>query len=256
VSEGPNEFRIPTEPKDWITKSRIQSYKTCKRQYYYFAIKQLTYTATGPMLEGRKFHYSSSKFYRVVDIREKPTFEYYRSLLPLDKDVNGLYDNFAHFEVDRMLEIIKSHLDPAIYFLPILNEATIRLPEQKMSGHIDRCWLMREGQGFNAVVMEIKKGKITSKTSLRRETSFYVYLISQTELKDYIGIVPGYLGAYSPLNNEYWFEKLATKTWNTLFTTLDEMTFDLLTFGEDEEKWPKNQFVDCTYCPYERLCWL
>lgn len=256
MSEGPHEFRIPTEPIDWITKSRIQSYRYCKRQYYYFAIKQLTFTATGPMLEGRKFHYSSSKFYRVVDVKEKPTYEYYRSLLPQDLDVNKLYDNFAAFEVSRMQTILQEHLDPATYFLPILNEASIRLPEQKMSGHIDRCWLLREGQGFNATVMEIKKGKITSKTSLRREMSFYVYLIGQSELKDYIGVVPSYIGAYSPQVNDYWYEKLSTRTWNALFDTLDEMTFDQLTFEEDETKWPKNPFADCTYCPYVRNCWL
>jgi hypothetical protein len=229
------------------------------------------------MVRGRKFHYHSSQFYRLINVHEKPAVKYYRSLLPQDPEVNDLYDNFAKFEVDRMELILKEQLDPEIYFLPVINESTVRIPDQKMSGHIDRVWLMKEERAFNAVVMEVKSGGITSKTALRREGCFYVYLIEQSELKEYINTIPGYIGAYSPKNNEYWFEKVSKRSMSALFETLDDMTYLQLKWAEAskvhskivnkeplteeemkifDEIWPKNPYADCTMCPYERLCWL
>lgn len=277
IDSGPDHFIIPNEDPDWLSKSRIQSFKFCKRQYLYFAIVQIIFAASPVMIRGRKFHYSSSQFYRLVDAKQKPSVKYYRSLLPLDPEVNDLYDNFAKFETERMEQILKEKLDPEIFFLPIVNESTIRLPEQSFSGHLDRVWLMREEKRANAVVMEIKTGGISSKTALRREGCYYVYLISQSELKDFIGCIPEYIGAYSPKFNEYWFEKVSKRSMNALFETLDEITYLQLkwkecskvndkivnneTLTEEEMKvfdeiWPKNSYADCTMCPYERLCWL
>jgi len=277
IEEGPDHFLIPNEDPDWITKSRIQSLRFCKRQHLYFAIIQVPFATSPVMIRGRKFHYASSQFYRLVDVTVKPSIKYYRSILPNDPNVNDLYDNFAKFETGRMEQILKEGLDPAIYFLPIINEATVRLPEQECSGHIDRAWLMREEKKVNAVVMEVKTGGISSKTSLRREGCFYVYLIGESELKDYIGCVPEYIGAYSPKENEYWYEKISKRSMNALFETLDELTYLQLRWKECavindklvnnqplteeetkvlDEIWPKNPFADCTMCPYERLCWL
>lgn len=271
-------FNIPNEDAEWISKSRFQSLRFCKRQYLYFAIVQVPFATAPVMVRGRKFHYASSRFYRGIDVHLKPDYKYYRSLLPFDPDVNDLYDNFALFEVGRMLQILKDKLDPEIYFLPIVNEASIRLPEQQLSGHIDRVWLMKESDNeYNAVVMEIKTGGITSKTSLRREGCFYAYLIGESELKDYIGCVPGYLGAYSPKTNDFWYEKISKRSMNALYDTLDEIVYlqtiwskfkdiqrkimnnELLTTEEVtilNEIFPKNDYADCTMCPYERLCWL
>jgi len=276
MDEGPDHFNILMEPADWITKSRIQSFKYCRRQYLYFAIIQIPFSASFAMVRGRKFHYSSSQFYRLIDVRQKPTLEYYRSLLPQDPDVNELYDSFAAFELNRMETLLKENLDPTVFFSPVINEVSIRLPEQKMSGHIDRVWLMKPTpKTFNAVVMEIKSGGITSKTSLRREGCFYTYLISQTELKDYIGCVPEYIGAYSPKSNTYWVEKISQRSMGALFETLDDITYSQIRWGEGaneklannlplteeethlmNEVWPKNDWADCTMCSYERLCWL
>ena len=275
--EEVNEFRIPIEPSDWITKSRIQSFRFCKRQYLYFAVVQIPFTASHIMISGRKFHYFSSRFYRLVDVKEKPTFKYYRSLLPNDPDVNKLYDNFATFEVQRMESLLTQKLDPAIFFLPIVNEVSVKVTDQQMSGHVDRVWLMKDVQKLDAVIMEIKSGGIASKTSLRREGCFYQYLISQTELKEYIGVIPSYIGVYSPRNNEYWFEKVSKRSMNALFETLDELVYLQLKWAKEskineklinneplteeetkifDEIWPKNEYADCTMCPYERQCWL
>lgn len=248
---------IEAEPPDWISKSRIQSFKYCDRQYYYFAILQLPFTASPAMIKGRKFHFHSSNFYVKVNINEPPTYEYYRTLMPKDPDkpTNELYDNFAKFEVERMLEILNSKLSPEHYFLPIINEVRIKLPEQKLSGHIDRAWLLSLGKIYGCVIIEIKSGWIANKTSLRRETCFYKYLIDESELLDYIGVSPNYIGAYSPLGNSYWYEKISKRSMNALFNTLDQITHAQLT-RRTEEDWPKNANANCTFCPYIQKCWL
>jgi len=249
-------FEIIDEDSDWISKTRMQSFKYCQRQFYYLAILQLVYAGSMAMIRGRKFHYHSSQFYRDVDLNVEPTFEYFRSLLPSDddKEMNEMYVNFARFENDRIHRVLDENLEPEMFFLPRINEEHIKLPDQKLSGHIDRIFLMKENGDVFGSQLEIKTGKITNKTSLRREGNFYLYIIQESGLDEVVGAPTDRLGAYTPRYNDFWCEKAKTRSRNAMLQLLDNIVWCLLT-RKKEDDWPKNPAANCSYCSYISRCW-
>lgn len=237
-----------------MRKSSMQAYKYCQRYFYNAIIEGIPrpYAPYRAQL-GTNFHAYSAEFYEIVDIREPPTFKYYRSLLPTTGiESDAWYDNFAMFEVGRMRHILNEGLEPRRYFLPIAKELTITLHDHGMRGTIDRIWLHEEGYPF---IQDVKPKLPKARTSLRRELCFYTYLCNNYEpLAEEWGPFE-YISGYGYQEGEVWIEKLKSRTINAMFTLLDLIDYHIGTRIFKEE-WPRNMYAFCADCPYNYDCWV
>lgn len=244
-----------SKPRDFpMRKSTMQSYAYCQRYFYYQFIAKIPQDKSVKMTaaqQGTDFHAGSAEFYGKVKIWQDPTYEHYRECLPIGTLIDRWYDLFAQFEVDRMTKILAMGLEPKRYFMPLYNEFHLELPDEDMFGTIDRIWLSYDDY---PIIQDVKPKNRKSRTGLRRELAFYLYMCNQhpdlEELKPF-----NHISGYFYKDAEAWVEKVAKRSMNSMFDWLDKIDYSICTRNHVDD-WPRNTWALCLGCPFRHPCYL
>lgn len=238
-----------------MRKSTMMSFAYCQRYFYFqfIAKAKKDKSVRMPLAEqGTDFHEASSTFYDKVKLWKDPEIEYYRTLLPYDTAIDDCYDKFARFEVNRMKQILDLNFEPKDYFMPLANEVFVELPEQNMFGTIDRVWKSYSGY---PIIQDVKPRNRKSRTSLRRELAFYIYIANEyPPLADKFGPFEHFSG-YFYRDGEFWVEKCKKRTMTAMFGWLDKIDYEICTRNHIDD-WPRNTYALCLGCPFRTPCYL
>ena len=91
-----------------ITKSSLNTFEYCMKQYEFSYIERRPKEQSAAMLKGTVVHNSHEEFYNDFDIKKAESmdynslYDYCMELFPID-DYNEMYQTMAAFETDRFI---------------------------------------------------------------------------------------------------------------------------------------------------------
>ena len=141
----------PTMPLLKVTKSSLNTFEFCRKQYEFSYIEGRRSEPNAAMARGSAVHNSYEDFYNDFEIKkaeemdENLIYEYCMGLFPID-DHSEVYQTMAAFETERF---VKSRKDESLdSYLPIGNEircnAQLEIPQTHNTGHKPHFSLLRD----------------------------------------------------------------------------------------------------------------
>jgi CRISPR/Cas system-associated exonuclease Cas4 (RecB family) len=190
----------PTMPRLKVTKSSLNTFEYCSKQYEFSYIERRKSEPNMAMIKGTIVHNSYEDFYNQFEIKkaeeldQNNVYEYCMGLFPID-DYGDIYQTMAAFETERF---IQSRSENALdNFLPVGNEircnAQLLIPKDVgMTGRGKKFSLKRDytvhlqgiidrvfQEGENIIPVELKTGAWKDKKQpyMRKEMAFYKVLM-------------------------------------------------------------------------------
>tara|TARA_R100000664_G_C2748444_1_gene135912 strand:- start:303 stop:1211 length:909 start_codon:yes stop_codon:yes gene_type:complete len=264
----------PEQPLLKITKSSMNCYEWCKKQYEFQYIDRRPTDMTDALLKGSAVHDGYEKFYDIVEVdvaenmSESELIDYFTTLFPID-DYFQVYDSIISFETQRFMDDRNSGtLDK---FVPAGNEikldAKITIPaaanakyplrnnyKVHLQGIIDRIFL--ENGGY--VLMELKTGlwKERKLSSMRKEMAYYklLYESCEPEVIREVGLDPDipitHWGWFYPESNYTYVEECKRASQSTL-----PKKFAQMIHSYEENLFPADYYYrKCVYCSFMGIC--
>jgi|TARA_R110000824_G_scaffold127475_2_gene287669 CRISPR/Cas system-associated exonuclease Cas4 (RecB family) len=190
----------PTMPQLKVTKSSLNTFEFCHKQYEFSYIEGRKSAPNAAMARGSAVHNSYEDFYNDFDLKKAEgmninnLYEYCMGLFPID-DHGEVYQTMAAFESERYMssKVSKSMDD----YLPVGNEikcnAKLFIPKDvgmsgrgkkfmlnrdytiHLQGIIDRVF--KEGDGYIPVELKTGQWKDRKQAYMRKEMAFYKVLM-------------------------------------------------------------------------------
>jgi RecB family exonuclease len=235
----------------FISKSIMNSYRTCPQRYKLLYVDKIETTTSDAMQRGLDFHDFVNRFYDHVssgsngELLIDPLFVK-ESLDACIPEAQPYITNFINFEYKRW-DICKQQKDAMKYFMPVMREEKIKNIGLELVGVVDR--VDRKFNG-NYLVVEFKTGKFDQRawklTELRQELAFYKLLLESSSLitkpvEDFV--------VFYPRTNDVWTETFKTVTLNAFKKNLD-----IVRRGIEGKDFPCNISVFCRYCEASGRC--
>lgn len=179
---------------DYLNKSKINTYLSCPKRYYYEYVAKVEPTKTNEMILGEVFHKSTDLFYDKLkekitdeDFVKKDLFE--ETMISIIGEENykiPIFRKFIDYEYERYLD---NNYDLTYYF-PLYKETYFKCDELYFDGIIDRVFKMKNGR---LKLQEIKTGNIpqykSSYEGIRRELALYKLLLNKNNINIYYATV-------------------------------------------------------------------
>ena len=255
-----------------VTKSSLNTFYWCNKQYQYSYIERRPQDTSEAMLKGTIVHNAYEDFYKAVDVdiisdySKEELQEHFISLFPID-DYGYVYDTICALEADRFARSKKLGMP----FLPAGNEVILnakyvitensnpKYPLMRdytvhLQGIIDRIFL----EDGKYILMELKTGtwKDSKMSNMRSEMAYYKLLIEQATDEELIesGLDPDipvtHWGWFYPDSNFLYVEDCVKAS----------QTAVAKKFAKLIEAYEQNNFVasyyykKCVHCAYMPIC--
>ena len=254
----------PSMPILKITKSSLNTFEYCRKQFEFSYIEGRKSEPTPVMIKGSIIHNSHEDFYNSFDIKKaeglsrQDLYEYCMSLFPID-DFGDMYQTMATFETERFLAS-EGEIDN---FLPSGNEikcnAQVIIPKDAnpkfelsrnyvvhLQGIIDRVFT--EGEGF--IPIELKTGvwKDRKATNMRKEMAFYKVLMDNDPDCELTPVT--HWGWYFPAANYFYVEEVKIRNENDIVKRIAVMIY-----AYEQNSFPASYYANkCQYCSYIGIC--
>ena len=255
-----------------VTKSSLNTFYWCNKQYQYSYIERRPQDTSEAMLKGTIVHNSYEDFYKAVDVEAIQDYskeelqEHFISLFPVD-EYGYLYDTICALEADRFARSKKLETP----FLPAGNE--VRLNAQyvitensnhkypllrdytvHLQGIIDRIFY----EDGKYILMELKTGnwKDSKMSSMRGEMAYYKLLIEQASDEELIknGLDPSipvtHWGWFYPDSNFLYVENCVKAS----CTAVGKKFAKLIQAYEQDNFVASYYYKKCVHCSYMPIC--
>jgi len=249
-----------------ITKSSLNTFEYCQKQYQFNYIERRPQETSQAMLKGTIIHNSYEEFYNDFDIKKAEPmdynnlYDYCMGLFPID-DYSDMYQTMAAFETDRFITARTNNTIEE--YIPAGNElkcnARITIPhdanpkfflqrdyEVHLQGIIDR--IFQEGEGY--IPIELKTGgwKARKSTAMRKEMAFYKFLMDADPECTLSPVT--HWGWYFPAANHFEVEAVKTRNVNDITKRIAK-----LIHAYETGLFPTSYFpAKCSYCSYVGIC--
>ena len=262
----------PSMPQLKISKSSLNTFEFCRKQYEFSYIEGRKSEPNAAMARGSAVHNSYEVFYnnfelkKAEDLDSNNLYDYCMGLFPIDEH-NEIYQTMAAFETERFNSAkISKSLDD---YLPVGNEVMCnakleikkgqhRLGRQEftlqrdytvhLQGIIDRVF--REGDGF--IPVELKTGAwknpAQKRTSMRKEMAFYKVLMDADPDCNMDPVT--HWAWYYPDSNYFEVEPVKSRHVNDVPKRIAK-----LIHAYEQEIFPAEYFYKkCQYCAFTGIC--
>lgn len=254
----------PSMPILKITKSSLNTFEFCRKQYEFSYIEGRKTEPNPAMIKGTVIHNSYEHFYNNFDIKkaeglsQQPLYEYCMGLFPID-DYGEMYQTMATFEAERFL----ASKDSIGSFLPVGNElkcnAQVIIPKDAnpkfelsrnyvvhLQGIIDRIFL--EGDGYIPVEFKTGVWKPRKATGMRKEMAFYKVLMDNDPDCELSPVT--HWGWYFPAANYFHVEKVKTRNENDVVKRIATIIYSY-----EQNLFPAEYYYNkCQYCSFIGIC--
>jgi len=261
----------PAMPQLKVTKSSLNTFEFCKKQYEFSYIERRKTEPNMAMIKGTIVHNSYEDFYNQFEIKkaeeldENSVYEYCMGLFPID-DYGDIYQTMAAFETERFIQSRKE--DVLDTFLPVGNEircnAKIVIPRDiGMSGRGTKFMLQRDytvhlqgiidrvfQEGNSIIPVELKTGawKDRKQAHMRNEMAFYKVLMDSDPDCE-LGEVTHWAW-YFPDSNYFQLEEVKKGNVNRI-----KRRIGALIHAYEQGVFPASyHYAKCQYCSYTALC--
>ena len=249
-----------------ITKSSLNTFEYCEKQYLYNYIERRPQETSPAMLKGTIVHNSYEDFYNEFDIKKAESmdyntlYDYCMGLFPID-DYHDMYQTMAAFETERFITARKNNTIEQ--YIPAGNEiqcnARITIAhdanpkfflqrdyEVHLQGIIDRVFL--EGDGY--IPIELKTGgwKARKATAMRKEMAFYKFLMDSDPNCTLDPV--SHWGWYFPAANHFEVESVKNRNVNDIPKRIAKLIHAYETGLFPASYYP----AKCSYCSYVGIC--
>lgn len=275
MTSSPNEYTYQYNP-EWmedpsmpvlkVTKSSLNTFEYCRKQYEFSYLEGRKQEQTPAMLKGTVVHNSYEDFYdnfnvsTVQKMEYNEIFDYSMGLFPID-DYGELYQNMAAFETERFVKARESKLTDT--FLPVGNEircnAKLIIPKDvnpkftlqrdytvHLQGIIDR--IFREGDGYIPVELKTGGWKDRKAANMRNEMAFYKVLMDADPDCDMDPVT--HWGWYFPAANHFQVEPVKKRNENNVVKRIAK-----LIYAYESGLFPTSYFyAKCQYCSFIGIC--
>jgi CRISPR/Cas system-associated exonuclease Cas4 (RecB family) len=256
----------PSMPQLKVTKSSLNTFEFCRKQYEFNYIDGRKSEPNLAMLRGSAVHNSYEDFYNTFEIKkaigldQNNLYDYCMGLFPID-DYGEVYQTMAAFETERFSssKVAKSIDD----FLPVGNEirCNAKLEIKKdcnpkftlqrdytihIQGIIDRVF--REGEGFIPVELKTGQWKDRKQTNMRNEMAFYKVLMDADPDCNFGPIT--HWAWYYPDSNYFQVEEVKKRNENNIVRRIAKIIY-----AYEQGIFPTSYYANkCQYCSYIGIC--
>ena len=261
----------PAMPQLKVTKSSLNTFEFCRKQYEFSYIERRKTEPNMAMIKGTIVHNSYEDFYNQFDIKkaedldENSVYDYCMGLFPID-DYGDLYQTISAFETERFVQSRKD--DILDTFLPVGNEiqcnAKLTIPRDVgMSGRGTKFMLQRDytvhlqgiidrvfQEGNSIIPVELKTGawKDRKQAHMRNEMAFYKVLMEADPDCD-LGEVTHWAWYY-PDSNYFQLEEVKNRNVNNIIRRIAK-----LIHAYEQGIFPTSYYPNkCQYCAYVGIC--
>tara|TARA_R100001082_G_C4351934_1_gene154956 strand:+ start:650 stop:1534 length:885 start_codon:yes stop_codon:yes gene_type:complete len=256
-----------------VTKSSLNTFYWCNKQYEFNYIEKRPQDTSDAMLKGTIVHNAYEDFYKCVDVDAIEEYskdelqEYFISLFPVD-EYGYVYDTICALEADRYIRSKEFTEKP---YLPAGNEVRLNARytvEQNVNpkyplmrdytvhlqGIIDRIF---EEDG-EYILMELKTGiwKDSKMSGMRSEMAYYKLLMEQASDEEMIanGLDPNipitHWGWFYPDSNFLFVENCVKAS-----QTAMRKKFSKLIESYEQNSFPASYYYKkCVHCAYMPIC--
>jgi len=256
----------PSMPILKVTKSSLNTFEYCRKQYQYSYIERRKQETSEAMLKGTIVHNSYEDFYNAFDVKKAENmdyndiYNYCMSLFPID-DYYDLYQTMAAFETERFVQSRKG--ETLTEYLPSGNEiacnARLVIPKNAhpdfslkrdytvhLQGIIDR--IFKEGDGYIPVELKTGGWKDRKATGMRNEMAFYKVLMDNDPDCDMAPIT--HWAWYFPAANHFQVEKVKARNVNSIPKRIAK-----LLYAYEQGAFPTSYYpAKCQYCSFIGIC--
>jgi len=261
----------PTMPLLKVTKSSLNTFEFCKKQYEFQYIEGRRSEPNAAMARGSIVHNSYEDFYNEFEIKkaeemdENLLYEYCIGLFPVD-DYGEVYQKMSAFETERFLKSKSANSLPT--YLPVGNEirCNARLDISKdagavgrkphfelerdytvhLQGIIDRVF--QEGEGFIPVELKTGVWKDRKQAHMRNEMAFYKVLMDADPDITFDPVT--HWAWYYPDSNYFQLEPVKPRNENNIPKRIAK-----LIKAYEENRFPASYFhAKCQHCSFIGLC--
>ena len=256
----------PSMPQLKVTKSSLNTFEYCRKQYEFSYIERRKTEPNMAMIKGTIVHNSYEDFYNQFEIKkaeeldQNNVYEYCMGLFPID-DYGDIYQTMAAFETERFIQSREEKtLDN---FLPVGNEircnAKLVIPRNcnpkftlqrdytvHLQGIIDRVFQ----EGNNIIPVELKTGawKDRKQTYMRKEMAFYKILMDNDPDCELDPVT--HWAWYFPDSNYFQLEEVKTRNVNDIIKRIAVMIY-----AYEQGVFPASYYYNkCQYCSYIGIC--
>jgi CRISPR/Cas system-associated exonuclease Cas4 (RecB family) len=261
----------PTMPQLKVTKSSLNTFEFCHKQYEFNYIEGRKSEPNAAMARGSAVHNSYEDFYNDFDMKkaegldQNNLYEYCMGLFPID-DYGEVYQTMAAFETERYLS---SKLSKSIdNYLPVGNEircnAKLTIPKDvgmggrgkkfmlkrdytiHLQGIIDRVF--QEGDGVIPVELKTGQWKARKQAHMRKEMAFYKVLMDADPDCNLDPIT--HWAWYYPDSNYFEVEPVRSHQINSIPKRIGK-----LIYAYEQGIFPASYFAKkCQFCSYIGIC--
>ena len=261
----------PTMPRLKVTKSSLNTFEYCSKQYEFSYIERRKSEPNMAMIKGTIVHNSYEDFYNQFEIKkaeeldENNVYDYCMGLFPID-DYGDIYQTMAAFETERFVQARneKSLND----YLPVGNEircnAQLLIPKDvgmtgrgakfslkrdytvHLQGIIDRVFQ----EGNNIIPVELKTGQWKDKKQpyMRKEMAFYKILMDADPDCELDPVT--HWAWHYPDSNYFQLEEIKKSYVKDITRRIGK-----LIHAYEQGVFPASYFYNkCQYCSYIALC--
>lgn len=256
----------PSMPQLKVTKSSLNTFEFCRKQYEFQYIEGRRSEPNAAMARGSAVHNSYEDFYNEFEMKkaegmnENLLYEYCMGLFPID-DYGEVYQKMSAFETERFM--ISKSAESLGNYLPVGNEircnakldiakdANSRFTLQRdytvhLQGIIDRVF--QEGNGFIPVELKTGQWKDRKQTNMRNEMAFYKILMDADPDITFTPIT--HWAWYYPDSNYFQSEEVKTRNINNV-----EKRIAKLLYAYEQGIFPASYYpAKCQHCSFIGIC--
>lgn len=261
----------PTMPLLKVTKSSLNTFEFCRKQYEFQYIEGRRSEPNAAMARGSIVHNSYEDFYNDFEIKkaeemdENLLYEYCMGLFPVD-DYGEVYQKMSAFETERFLKSKQTNALES--YLPVGNEircnAQLEISSDvgeagrkphftlqrdytvHLQGIIDRVF--QEGQGYIPVELKTGVWKDRKQSHMRNEMAFYKVLMDADPDVNMDPIT--HWAWYYPDSNYFQLEPIKARNENNIPKRIAK-----LIHAYEQGVFPASYFpAKCQHCSFIGLC--
>ncbi|QDP57116.1 MAG: hypothetical protein GOVbin1782_123 [Prokaryotic dsDNA virus sp.] len=266
----------PTMPLLKVTKSSLNTFEFCKKQYEFQYIEGRKSEPNAAMARGSIVHNAYEDFYNEFELKkaegldENLLYEYCIGLFPID-DYGEVYQKMSAFETERFLKSKSANTLPT--YLPVGNEikcnaqleissyvaaVTASGKPAKRGFHLQRDYtvhiqgiidrVFQEGEGYIPVELKTGVWKDRKESHMRNEMAFYKVLMDADPDVTMNPIT--HWAWYYPDSNYFQLEPVRATNENNIPKRIAK-----LIKAYEDNRFPASYFPNkCQHCSFIGLC--